>query len=122
VPANRRRYLPNRDGRGLEPTPARSQSRREIAWLKPSVGLAIEGPRRRQYRRDPLSARIDRRGRKVGRGAGAGLDRVEREDEAIVEEVQRGVRSRLYDRGRYSPARETGVHHFHQMLAAALSD
>jgi choline monooxygenase len=50
-------------------------------------------------------------------GAGGGLDRVEREDEAIVEAVQRGVRSRLYDRGRYSPARETGVHHFHRLLA-----
>jgi phenylpropionate dioxygenase-like ring-hydroxylating dioxygenase large terminal subunit len=50
-------------------------------------------------------------------GAGAGLDRVEREDEAIVESVQRGVRSRLYDRGRYSPAREGGVHHFHRLLA-----
>src|SRR6266850_1539558 len=51
------------------------------------------------------------------RGAGAGLDRVEREDEAIVEAVQRGVRSRLYDRGRYSATRETGVHHFHRLLA-----
>ena len=50
-------------------------------------------------------------------GAGAGLDRVEREDEAIVEAVQRGVRSRLYDRGRYSPTREGGVHHFHRLLA-----
>jgi len=50
-------------------------------------------------------------------GAGAGLDRVEREDEAIVEAVQRGVRSRLYDRGRYSPTRESGVHHFHRLLA-----
>jgi choline monooxygenase len=50
-------------------------------------------------------------------GAGAGLDRVEREDEAIVEAVQRGVRSRLYERGRYSPSRETGVHHFHRLLA-----
>ena len=50
-------------------------------------------------------------------GAGGGLDRVEREDEAIVEAVQRGVRSRLYDRGRYSPAREGGVHHFHRLLA-----
>jgi choline monooxygenase len=50
-------------------------------------------------------------------GAGAGLDRVEREDEAVVEAVQRGVRSRLYDRGRYSPTRETGVHHFHRLLA-----
>jgi choline monooxygenase len=53
-------------------------------------------------------------------GAGGGLDRVEREDEAIVEAVQRGVRSRLYDRGRYSPARETGVHHFHRLLAEHL--
>ncbi len=52
-----------------------------------------------------------------GEGAGSGLDRVEREDEAIVEAVQRGVRSRLYDRGRYSPDREAGVHHFHRLLA-----
>src|SRR5438445_2105082 len=50
-------------------------------------------------------------------GAGAGLDRVEREDEAIVEAVQRGVRSRLYERGRYSATREGGVHHFHRLLA-----
>src|SRR5438552_8152569 len=52
-----------------------------------------------------------------GEGAGSGLDRVEREDEAIVEAVQRGVRSRLYDRGRYSATREIGVHHFHRLLA-----
>ena len=50
-------------------------------------------------------------------GAGGALDRVEREDEAVVEAVQRGVRSRLYDRGRYSPTREAGVHHFHRLLA-----
>ncbi|HEV8655721.1 MAG TPA: aromatic ring-hydroxylating dioxygenase subunit alpha [Candidatus Limnocylindria bacterium] len=50
-------------------------------------------------------------------GAGGGLDRVEREDEAIVEAVQRGVRSRLYERGRYSATREGGVHHFHRLLA-----
>ena len=55
-------------------------------------------------------------------GAGGGLDRVEREDEAIVEAVQRGVRSRIYDRGRYSPTRETGVHHFHRLLAEFMSD
>lgn len=52
-----------------------------------------------------------------GAGAGADLHRVEMEDEEIVESVQRGVRSRLYDRGRYSPRRETGTHHFHQLLA-----
>ena len=58
---------------------------------------------------------------KLDRGAGAGLDRVEREDEAVIESVQRGVRSRLYERGRYSPAREQGVHHFHRLLAGALN-
>ena len=57
---------------------------------------------------------------RLERGAGAALDRVEREDEVIVEAVQRGVRSRLYQRGRYSPRRERGVHHFHCLLARAL--
>lgn len=59
---------------------------------------------------------------KLDRGAGAGLDRVEREDEAVVESVQRGARSRLYERGRYSPTREQGVHHFHRLLARALGN
>ncbi|HRF58426.1 MAG TPA: aromatic ring-hydroxylating dioxygenase subunit alpha [Fimbriimonadaceae bacterium] len=57
---------------------------------------------------------------KIGRGAGAALDRVEREDEAVVELVQKGVRSRFYDRGRYSPTRETGTHHFHRLLVDAM--
>ena len=55
------------------------------------------------------------------RGAGAAIDRVEREDEDIVERVQQGVRSRFYDRGRYSPRREQGVHHFHRLLARFLN-
>lgn len=59
---------------------------------------------------------------RLDRGAGASLDRVEREDEQIVETVQRGVRSRIYERGRYSPAREACVHHFHRLLASTLFD
>ena len=58
---------------------------------------------------------------KLGRGAGADLDRVEREDEAVVEMVQKGILSRFYGRGRYSPERETGTHHFHRLIAAALN-
>jgi len=58
---------------------------------------------------------------RLDRGAGASLDRVEREDEAVVESVQRGVRSRLYRRGRYSPAREQGPHHFHRLLTGFLA-
>lgn len=53
----------------------------------------------------------------IGSGAGAELDRVEREDEAIIELVQKGVKSRFYNRGRYSPKREVGTHHFHRMIA-----
>ena len=53
-------------------------------------------------------------------GAGAGLDQVEHEDERIVEAVQRGVRSTLYSRGRFSPTRERGVHHFQRLLCEFL--
>lgn len=56
----------------------------------------------------------------MDRGAGAALDRVEREDEAVVELVQRGVRSRRYTAGRFSPTREANVHHFHRLLSEAL--
>jgi len=54
---------------------------------------------------------------KRGSGAGADLDRVEREDEAVVNLVQKGMRSRFYARGRYSPAREDGTHHFHRLIS-----
>lgn len=55
---------------------------------------------------------------------GAGLNdlhRVEMEDEAVVESVQRGVRSRFYGGGRFSPRRETGVHHFQRLVAEAMN-
>lgn len=54
------------------------------------------------------------------RGAGSELDRVEMEDEAIVMNVQKGVRSRFYNQGRYSVAREKCTHHFHTLLAQFL--
>jgi len=54
---------------------------------------------------------------KLNEGAGADLHGVEMEDEAVVESVQRGISSRFYDRGRYSPTREQGTHHFHRLIA-----
>lgn len=57
---------------------------------------------------------------KLDAGAGGALDRVEAEDELVVMAVQRGVRSRFYSRGRYSPTREQGVHHFHRLLCEFL--
>jgi choline monooxygenase len=53
----------------------------------------------------------------LGKGAGADLHMVEMEDEAVVESVQRGIRSRYYKHGRYSPTREQGTHHFHRLIA-----
>jgi choline monooxygenase len=55
-------------------------------------------------------------------GAGGARHDVEMEDEAVVQSVQRGVRSRWYRSGRYSPTRERGVHHFHRLLCEFLSD
>jgi choline monooxygenase len=43
-------------------------------------------------------------------------DEIQDEDIAICERVQQNLRSRVYDRGRYSAARENGVHHFHGLL------
>ena len=50
-------------------------------------------------------------------GAGSDLDKVEREDEEIVQNVQKGIRSRFYQHGRYSVTREKGTHHFHRLLS-----
>ncbi len=55
-------------------------------------------------------------------GAGGALHEVELEDEAVVEAVQRGVRSRFYRRGRYSPTRERGTHHFHRLLCEFMGE
>lgn len=54
---------------------------------------------------------------KLGTGAGSGLDTVEMEDEEVVENVQKGIRSRFYQYGRYAPNREQGTHHFHSLIA-----
>jgi choline monooxygenase len=123
-----------RDGEAaFEPPPGHVDHGQRIAayygWLFPNLmlnvypwGLSVNrvlplGPARtcvqfRSYVADPSL---------LGQGAGGALDRVEMEDEAVVLSVQQGLRSRLYGRGRYAPEHEQGVHHFHRLLAAALS-
>ncbi|MEX1003713.1 MAG: aromatic ring-hydroxylating dioxygenase subunit alpha [Crocinitomicaceae bacterium] len=54
-------------------------------------------------------------------GAGGLLDKVEREDEFVVEGVQKGISSRFYQKGRFSPTREKGVHHFQKLLVDFLN-
>ncbi|MFZ4057887.1 MAG: aromatic ring-hydroxylating oxygenase subunit alpha [Ferruginibacter sp.] len=58
---------------------------------------------------------------KYDKGAGSNLDKVEMEDEEIVENVQLGIRSRFYKHGRYSVTRETGTHHFHRLIAESMN-
>ncbi|HVO56576.1 MAG TPA: SRPBCC family protein [Dongiaceae bacterium] len=47
-------------------------------------------------------------------------DEVQQEDIVLCENVQKGLKSATYDRGRYSVKRENGVHHFHMLLSEAL--
>jgi choline monooxygenase len=48
-------------------------------------------------------------------------DEIQMEDIAICEAVQKNLRSRSYQRGRYSVKHEKGVHAFHRMYAEAMS-
>jgi choline monooxygenase len=59
---------------------------------------------------------------KLEKGAGKDLNLVELEDQAVVESVQKGIRSRFYDKGRYSPTREQGTHHFHRLIAEFMNN
>ena len=47
---------------------------------------------------------------------------MELEDERAVAQVQRGLRGRLWPRGRYAPVAESGVHWFHRRIASALDE
>ena len=40
--------------------------------------------------------------------------------EEIVQRVQKGVGSRFYKNGRFSPKMEKGVHHFHSLISKFL--
>jgi len=116
----------------LEPPPDGPEGGARLAgvylWLFPNLMLNLYPFGLSLNRVVPLAAdrtRIDYRrwildGALVGHGAGGALDLVEQQDDEVVEGVARGVRSRLYRRGRYAPAHEAGTHHFHRLLSEAL--
>ena len=54
---------------------------------------------------------------KLNRGAGSQLEKVEEEDEFVVENVHKGLKSAFYKAGRFSPTKEQGVHHFHNLIS-----
>jgi choline monooxygenase len=43
-------------------------------------------------------------------------DEIQQEDIVICEQVQRGLRSRSYEAGRFSAKRENGVYHFQNLV------
>jgi choline monooxygenase len=47
-------------------------------------------------------------------------DEIQLEDGHICEVVHKNLKSRSYDRGRYSVKQEKGVHHFHRLYSAAM--
>ena len=47
-------------------------------------------------------------------------DEIQQEDIVLCEQVQRGLRSRSYDTGRFSAKRENGVYHFQSLVREAL--
>ncbi|MEQ8303556.1 MAG: aromatic ring-hydroxylating dioxygenase subunit alpha [Cyclobacteriaceae bacterium] len=53
---------------------------------------------------------------KLSAGAGGDIHKVEIQDEDIVQNVQKGIRSRFYKHGRYSVKQEKGTHHFHRLI------
>ena len=58
----------------------------------------------------------------LGQGAGGDLQRVQDEDAAVMQAVQLGLRARLWRPGRYAAQHESGIHHFHRLLKAALGE
>jgi choline monooxygenase len=47
-------------------------------------------------------------------------DEIQLEDGRICETVHKNLKSRSYDRGRYSVKQERGVHQFHGLYAEAM--
>ena len=102
-------------------------------WLYPNLMLNVYpdnfstnlilplGPHRTRtvfewFFRDPESAEV----KKELAETVAFSDEIQIEDIEICEAVQRGLASQTYVSGRYSPARENGVHHFHRLYAASM--
>lgn len=99
-------------------------------WLWPNTMLNLLPGRLQTNRVVPLGAgrcrvefdtyHADDAGGEARRDADAAFSEdVQHEDIAICEDVQRGLASGSYVAGRLNPLRESGVHHFHELLRAA---
>jgi choline monooxygenase len=119
-----------RDGQpAIEPPPGHPEHGTRVAawyfWLFPGTmvnvypwGISLNAVEPLGPKRTRVKFRRWVRPGAVADGAGADLDRVEAEDEAVVEQVQRGVRSRLFGGGHLLPGAEDGLLRFHELLSA----
>ena len=57
---------------------------------------------------------------KVPSDSSSSVDSVEIEDQEVVKSVQKGIKSINYNRGRFSPDLEKGVHYFHKLISEQL--
>ncbi len=57
------------------------------------------------------------KGYKQSSGYSNSVDHIELEDQRVVQDVQKGIKSKFYDRGRYSTEHEKGTHHFHRLIS-----
>ena len=56
------------------------------------------------------------KGNKQSSGDNNSVDHIELEDQKVVLDVQKGIKSKFYDKGRYSVEHEKGTHYFHKLL------
>ena len=63
----------------------------------------------------PLARAATPRGNRIS-------DEIQQEDIVICEQVQRALRSRSYDTGRFSAKRENGVYHFQNLVREFLGE
>jgi len=50
------------------------------------------------------------------------VDSIEIKDQRVILDVQKGIKSKFYDRGRYSAEHEKGTHYFHCLLSEYLKE
>ena len=103
---------------GLTPTvqPHNEESR------KPRLSTCILNIfKNRQYRVPFHNKEYSNKNKKQGIDVDTALNQVETEDQSVVLNVQKGIQSRFYNSGRYSPQHERGLHHFHLLLSKYLT-
>ena len=57
------------------------------------------------------------KGYNIPKSSLSSVDTVELEDQKVVLNVQKGIKSRYYNYGRFAPEMEKGVHYFHRLIS-----